>query len=281
MISDWLLQHEPAVRLAVFGLVFLGMALWELFSPRRSLRLPRAGRWTANLGILAIDVVTLRLVFPFAAVGLAAWAEARGLGLFALLDWPAWLEVLLALVLLDFAIWLQHVVFHAVPVLWRLHRVHHADLDYDLTTGSRFHPLEILLSMLIKAGLIIMLGPAALAVLLFEVILNGAAMFNHGNVSLPRALDRVARWFIVTPDMHRVHHSREVSETNSNFGFNLACWDRIAGTYVAQPAAGHAAMQIGLQGVDDVREADRLPGMLLMPFRGKLGDYAVNRRRFE
>ena len=182
------------------------------------------------------------------------------------------------MILLDFIVYLQHVMVHAVPMLWRLHRVHHADLDFDVTTGARFHPIEILLSMVIKFAAIAVLGAPPAAVLVFEVLLNGTAMFNHGNVGLPPTLDRVLRWFLVTPDMHRVHHSVEVDETNSNFGFNLSWWDRLFGTYREQPRAGQTEMVIGLKNERDAKVCDRLPAMLMMPFRGDGGGYAINRR---
>jgi sterol desaturase/sphingolipid hydroxylase (fatty acid hydroxylase superfamily) len=169
---------------------------------------------------------------------------------------------------------------HAVPTLWRLHRVHHADLDYDLTTGARFHPIEIVLSMLIKFATIVVLGPPVVAVIIFEVLLNGMAMFNHGNVRLPLGLDRVLRLLVVTPDMHRVHHSVEDNETNSNFGFNLSLWDRLFGTYIAQPREGHQGMTIGIHQYRDPRQVARLPGMLLLPFVGKVTGYAINRREW-
>ena len=278
---DSLIQtHEATVRLGAFLGVFIAMVVWELKAPRRPLSLPRRVRWTSNLGLVALNTVILRLLFPAAAVGMAAFAGQQGWGLFNVLDWPFWLEVVLALVVLDFVIWAQHVMFHAIPALWRLHRVHHADLDYDLTTGARFHPIEIVLSMVIKFAAVAALGPAVLAVILFEVILNAMAMFNHGNVSLPPVWDRMLRWLVVTPDMHRVHHSWDNDETNSNFGFNLSWWDRLMGTYKAQPRAGHEAMTIGIHGFRDPRQVDRLPGMLAIPFRGGSGDYAIGSRRW-
>jgi sterol desaturase/sphingolipid hydroxylase (fatty acid hydroxylase superfamily) len=193
---------------------------------------------------------------------------------------PVWLTVPLAVIAMDFVIWLQHVMVHAVPALWRLHKVHHADLDYDLTTGARFHPIEIGLSMLVKFATIAVLGPPVLAVVIFETLLNATAMFNHGNIRLPAGVDRVLRWFVVTPDMHRVHHSVEDDETNSNFGFNLPWWDRLFGTYRAQPRAGHEQMTIGIHGRRDAHEVARLPGMLMLPFRGEVQGYAINRRRW-
>ena len=273
-----LLAHEPAVRLGVFVGVLAAMALWELAAPRRALRVSRGWRWTSNLGIVLLNTALLRLVLPTSAVALAVVARAEGWGVLGRLDLPAWLEIVAAIVALDFAIWLQHVVFHAVPALWRLHRVHHADLDFDVTTGARFHPIEILLSMAVKFAAILVLGPPAAAVLIFEVVLNASSMFNHGNVRLPQALDRVLRLAVVTPDMHRVHHSIEDDETNSNFGFNLSLWDRWLGTYKAQPDAGHERMTIGIRDRRDEREVDRLPGMLALPFRGAVSGYAINRR---
>ena len=276
----YVLLHEPVIRLGFFLGAFVLVALWELLAPRRRLTLSRAVRWVSNLGLVVLNTVLLRLLFPLAAVGMAAFCAANGWGLLNHFRVPVIVALPLAVIALDFVIWLQHVMVHAVPALWRLHQVHHADLDYDLTTGARFHPIEIALSMLIKFATITVLGPPVLAVVIFEVLLNATSMFNHGNIRLPGALDRVLRWFIVTPDMHRVHHSVEDDETNSNFGFNLPWWDRLFGTYRAQPRAGHDAMTIGLRGRADPREVARLPGMLLMPFRGAVDGYAINRRRW-
>jgi len=219
-------------------------------------------------------------LFPAAAVGMAALGAEKGWGLLNNFAVPFWLAVPLAVVAMDFVIWLQHVMVHAVPALWRLHRVHHADLDYDLTTGARFHPIEIVLSMGIKFATITLLGAPVLAVVIFEVLLSVCAMFNHGNIRLPAAVDRALRWFIVTPDMHRVHHSVEDDESNSNFGFNLTWWDRLFGTYREQPRAGQLGMTIGIHGHTDPHEVARLPGMLVLPFKGKITDYAINRRNW-
>jgi len=273
-----LFRHEPVIRLGFFFGVFAAMALWELVAPRREPGVAKARRWTSNLGIVFLNTALVRLLFPTTAVALALTAHAQGWGVLNHLDLPAWLEIVAAVVALDFAIWLQHVTFHAVPALWRLHRVHHADLDFDVTTGTRFHPFEILLSMAIKFAAILVLGPSAAAVLVFEVVLNASSMFNHGNVRLALALDRVLRLVLVTPDMHRVHHSIEDHETNSNFGFNLSLWDRLFGTYKAQPDAGHERMTIGIREHRDEREVDRLPGMLALPFLGAVAGYAINRR---
>lgn len=275
------LANEPAIRLAFFLGVFAAVALWEVAAPRRALTVSKALRWTSNLGLVALNTVLPRLLFPLAAVGVAAFAAENGWGLLNHFQVPFLLAVPLAVVAMDFVIWLQHVMVHAMPALWRLHRVHHADLDYDLTTGARFHPLEILLSMLIKFATIVVLGPPMVAVVIFEVLLNATAMFNHGNIRLPAALDRVLRWFVVTPDMHRVHHSVEDDECNSNFGFNLPWWDRLFGTYREQPRGGHLGMTIGIRGHGDPREVDRLDGMLMLPFKGEITDYAINRRHFD
>ena len=261
-----LLQHEPWVRAAAFAAVLLAMALWELLAPRRILAYPRILRWPANLGVVILNTALLRLAVPMAAVGLAAAASERGWGLLNQLDLPPWLGLAAAVIALDLVIYIQHVLFHAVPALWRLHRMHHADLDFDVTTGARFHPLEILLSAGIKL--------AAVAVLVFEVLLNATAMFNHGNVRLPLAADRWLRWLVVTPDMHRVHHSAVPAETNRNFGFNLPWWDRLFGTYLAQPAAGHERMAIGVPEFRDAAEL-RLHRMLLQPLREDKAGYEI------
>ena len=278
--EQFVLANEPLIRMGFFFGVFALVALWELASPRRALQLTRQQRWTANLGIVLLNTVIVRLVFPAAAVGMAALGVEKGWGLLNNFDVPFWLAVPLAVVAMDFVIWLQHVMVHAVPALWRLHRVHHADLDYDLTTGARFHPIEIVLSMGIKFATITLLGAPVLAVVIFEVLLSACAMFNHGNIRLPAAVDRALRWFLVTPDMHRVHHSVEDDESNSNFGFNLTWWDRLFGTYREQPRAGQLGMTIGIHDHTDPHEVARLPGMLMLPFKGQITDYAINRRNW-
>jgi sterol desaturase/sphingolipid hydroxylase (fatty acid hydroxylase superfamily) len=274
--EQFVVAHEPAIRMGFFVSVFALVAFWERVAPQRALTVSKAMRWSSNLGLVVLNTMLLRLMFPLAAVGMAAFGAANGWGLLNHFHVPFWLAVPLAVIAMDFVIWLQHVMMHAVPLLWRLHRVHHADPDYDLTTGARFHPIEIVLSMLIKIATIAVLGPPVLAVVVFEVLLNAAAMFNHGNIRLPVSLDRVLRWVIVTPDMHRVHHSVEEDETNSNFGFNLPWWDRLFGTYRAQPRAGQVGMTIGLHGHTDPREVARLDGMLLMPFRGEVAGMTAN-----
>jgi sterol desaturase/sphingolipid hydroxylase (fatty acid hydroxylase superfamily) len=272
--------HEATIRLGFFLGIFALMAVWEWLAPRRALSVSKAVRWVNNLGLVAFNTVLLRLLFPAAAVGMAAFAAQQGWGLLNYFQIPFWLGVPVSVTAMDFVIWLQHVMVHAVPALWRLHRVHHADLDYDLTTGARFHPVEIILSMLIKVATVMVLGPPLVAVILFEVILNGMAMFNHGNVRLPLPLDRVLRWLVVTPDMHRVHHSVEDDEANSNFGFNLSWWDRLFGTYRDQPRGGHDGMTIGIHKYREPREVSWLPGLLALPFRGTITSYAINRRQW-
>jgi sterol desaturase/sphingolipid hydroxylase (fatty acid hydroxylase superfamily) len=273
-LAETLLAHAVLVRLSAFAGVFAAMALWELLAPRRHERIGRLRRWPGNFGIVVLDTLLVRLVFPTAAVGVALVAEAQGWGLLHSLGTPAWFAVAASVILLDLAIYLQHVLFHAVPVLWRLHRMHHADLEFDVTTGVRFHPFEILLSMVIKLGVVAALGAPAVAVLLFEVLLNATSMFNHGNVRVPACFDRVLRWMVVTPEMHRVHHSVVPRETNSNFGFNLPWWDRLFGTYHAQPAAGHETMTIGIEQFRDPHEL-RLDRMLIQPFREGVGKYPL------
>jgi sterol desaturase/sphingolipid hydroxylase (fatty acid hydroxylase superfamily) len=260
------LMTELAIRLTAFAGMFLAMALWEIFAPRRRLSLRRAARWPGNLAILVIDALAVRLLIPTAAVGVALIAAARGFGLFHLLAWPVWLAGILGFVVLDLVIYGQHVVFHRVPWLWRLHRMHHADLDIDLTTGVRFHPIEILISMAIKIAVVALFGVPAAAVVAFEVVLNATSMFNHSNAVLPLWLDRAVRLVVVTPDMHRVHHSVVRAETDSNFGFNLPWWDWLFRTYRAEPACGHDAMTIGLPIFRDPGEL-RLDRLLTQPFR--------------
>lgn len=233
-------------------------------------------RWTNNLGLVVIDTIVLRLSFPILAVGLAVTAQDLGWGLFNIIAVPGWVAVLVSIVVLDLVIYLQHVMFHAVPALWRLHRTHHADLEFDVTTGLRFHPVEILLSMGIKLVVVLTLGPPAIAVLIFEVLLNATAMFNHSNIRLPRLVDRLLRLIVVTPDMHRVHHSIIPEETNSNFGFNLPWWDKLLGTYKAQPKAGHEGMTIGIEQFRTGRDL-WLDRMLVQPIKGPASGYPINR----
>jgi sterol desaturase/sphingolipid hydroxylase (fatty acid hydroxylase superfamily) len=272
-----MLIQEAAVRLGVFIAVFSAMALWEAAAPRRARLYSRFSRWPSNLAIVALNTAFVRVLLPATAVSLALAGERRGWGLLNNLPVSAWMAIVASVVLLDVAIYLQHVMFHAVPALWRVHRMHHTDLDFDVTTGARFHPVEIVLSMLIKFGAVAALGAPALGVLVFEALLNATSMFNHGNARIPSRLDRYLRWFVVTPDMHRVHHSIVVNETNSNFGFNLPWWDRLLGTYCDQPAVGHQGMTIGIEQFRAARELwiDR---MILQPFRGSGATYSITWR---
>jgi sterol desaturase/sphingolipid hydroxylase (fatty acid hydroxylase superfamily) len=252
------------------------VALGEILAPRRALTTSKAGRWFANLTIIALNPVSVRLVFPVLPVGVALMAQENHWGLLNHVAFPYWLSVAIGVIALDFTIYLQHVGFHALPLLWRLHMVHHADLDFDVTTGLRFHPLEIVLSMGIKIMAVVLLGAPVLAVLVFEVALNATAMFSHSNMRLPLRFDRVLRWFVVTPEMHRVHHSVVIRETNSNYGFNLPWWDRLFGTYKDQPVQGHAGMTIGLAQFRDPRLLT-LPRLLVLPFIGEIGKVPINR----
>jgi len=270
------MEHEATIRLAFFfGILFL-VAAGELLFPRRLLRTGKAVRWLSNLGVVFVDTMTVRLLFPMIGVGVAVAAQGRNWGLLNVLEWPAWLEVVAGVLALDLVVYLQHAMFHTMPILWRLHMMHHADLDIDVTTGLRFHPIEIVISMVIKMAVIAALGPSPFTVILFEIILNGTAMFNHGNVRLPLALDRYLRLLVVTPDMHRVHHSVTIRETNSNFGFNFPWWDRLFGTYRAQPVMGHEQMVIGLAQFREPKK-NNLWHMLAMPFTDSPGAYAINR----
>jgi sterol desaturase/sphingolipid hydroxylase (fatty acid hydroxylase superfamily) len=262
---------ELLIRVSAFALVFAAMALWEVAAPRRIPVAGRKPRWPSNLGILVTDALLVRVLIPTAAVGAALFAAGRGWGLLHYAGLRLSVAALIGFLVLDLVIYAQHVVFHKVPVLWRLHRMHHADLDIDVTTGGRFHPIEILISMVIKIAVVIAFGIPVVAVLLFEVVLNATSIFNHANVAMPRALDRALRLIVVTPDMHRVHHSILRRETDSNFGFNLPWWDRLFGTYRAQPEAGHAAMTIGLPIFRSPREL-RIDRLLTQPFRNDVAE---------
>ena len=274
-VIEQLLANEAGFRLGFFFGVLAVMAALEFAAPRRRQEIPRLLRWTNNITIVVLDTVLVRLAFPVLAVGLALVAEERGWGLLQLIQAPVWLAFVISILAFDLAIYLQHVMFHAVPALWRVHRVHHADLEFDVTTGFRFHPVEIVLSMGLKLGVVLALGPPAVAVLVFEVVLNASSLFTHSNVRIPLAIDRALRWIVVTPDMHRVHHSIHECETNSNFGFNLPWWDRLLGTYTAQPRETHEGMTIG---VDQFRTRRDLwiDRMLVQPLRGDAGSYPIH-----
>ncbi|CAI4029666.1 Sterol desaturase family protein [Nitrospira tepida] len=272
------MAEEMLIRISAFLGVLGLMAFGEVLIPRRHLTTSKARRWVANLSIVVIDAAAVRLLFTAGAVGASMLAAERHWGVLNHLSWPNWLELVLAVVALDLVLYLQHVMFHAVPLLWRVHMMHHADLDCDVTTGLRFHPVEVVLSMLIKVSAIAVLGPSPQAVLSFEVLLNATAMFNHSNVRLPATMDRCLRWIVVTPDMHRIHHSILPRETNTNFGFNLPWWDRLLGTYRLQPNDGHERMTLGLTQFRDPARLT-LTGMLLLPFTGRPGDYPLSHDR--
>jgi sterol desaturase/sphingolipid hydroxylase (fatty acid hydroxylase superfamily) len=254
------------LRAGVFLSVFGAMAVWEAIAPRRRQPGQRWRRWPSNLGIVVLNTLILRLVFPLGAVGVATWVHSHGWGVLPALALPGWCQITASLIALDLLIYGQHWAFHAIPLFWRLHRMHHADTELDVTSGGRFHPIEIMLSLAIKLAAILALGIPPVAVLIFEILLNATAMFNHSNVALPLWADRVLRLLVVTPDMHRVHHSIVPQETDSNFGFNLPWWDHLFGTYRAQPKAGHTGMTIGLAAFRTPID-QRLDRMLVQPLR--------------
>lgn len=279
-LNQFIMENEKAIRLGFFVGTLVVMAIWEIVAPRRALTASKAIRWLNNLGLVFLNSFIVRLLFPAAAIGVASFAAVNGWGLLHYYEVPFIIAVIISVIVMDFIIYLQHVLVHAVPMLWRLHRVHHADPDFDVTTGARFHTIEIILSMLIKFATIAVLGPPVVAVVIFEVLLNAMAMFNHSNVRLPKTVDKFLRFFIVTPDMHRVHHSVEDDEANSNFGFNISLWDRIFGTYRDQPRGGHEGMTIGIHKFNQPMDVSWLHGMLLLPFKGKISSYAINRRQW-
>jgi sterol desaturase/sphingolipid hydroxylase (fatty acid hydroxylase superfamily) len=265
--DNYILENEAVIRLSLFAGVFLLIALWELLAPKRALHYSKFQRWSTNWGFVVFNTLLVRLLFPIAAVGVAAYAQEHSIGLFNITAIYTPIAAFSAIILLDLIIYWQHRFFHLVPVLWRVHQVHHADVDYDVSLGSRFHPLEIGLSMLIKFAAILVLGVPVVAVVIFEVLLNALAMFNHGNIRLPARLDGWIRQLIVTPDMHRVHHSTISKEFNSNFGFQLSVWDRWFGSYQAQPSKGHQDMDIGLPYVQPPQKGMQWLSMLVMPFK--------------
>jgi sterol desaturase/sphingolipid hydroxylase (fatty acid hydroxylase superfamily) len=275
-MNPLLWKNELGIRLAFFLGILLTMFFWERFAPRRLLTTSKITRWASNLGLVLIDATTVRLVFPTALAGIALIAQQNGWGLFNQFELPSLLKIIFSILILDFVIYLQHVMFHVIPLLWRLHMVHHTDMDIDVTTGVRFHPIEIILSMGIKMIAVILTGAPSLAVLIFEILLNGTSMFNHGNVRYSQQIDSLLRLLVVTPEMHRVHHSTIRWESNSNLGFNFPWWDRLFGTYRPQPAKGHVEMTLGL---DQYKEPQKLtlPWLLILPFIGKLGKYPMTR----
>lgn len=263
------MENEIGLRLGFFLGMLVIIALAEYLRPRRELKIRKATRWARNLFLVAIDSVAVRVLVPFTAASAAVYAEQNQIGLLHYLSTPFAVSIIISVLLLDLIIYAQHMAFHYIPIFWRLHKVHHIDQEIDVTTGVRFHPVEIILSTLIKCTAVLILGVPFMAVVIFEILLNATAMFNHGNINLPFRLDKFLRLFVVTPDMHRVHHSVIVKETNSNFGFNLPCWDRLFGTYIAQPASGHLQMEIGLNDYRDAKKTGLLE-LLLIPFRNKI-----------
>ncbi len=276
ILNDW-----PQLRIAIFLGIFLFLALCEFVFPRRAKNnVPQSTRWISNLSIVIIGNFLMRLIFPLLAIEMAILSRNYSWGIFNQFEIPYWVNIIFTIIILDLVIYLQHVMFHAVPIFWRAHRMHHADLDFDVTTGIRFHPIEVILSMGIKIGSVALIGASPIGVLIFEILLNATSMFSHSNINLPISIDRVLRCIIVTPDMHRVHHSIQEHETNSNFGFSFSFWDRIFGTYLNQPSEGHLKMTIG---ITDFRNPKylRLDWLLLIPFIGKITNYTVNKRKRE
>ena len=264
---------EIGIRISVFLGILLVMVMWETLRPRRVFSQPgqsRKERWLTNLSLTVVNALFARLTLGAATVTVAVFASTHGIGLLNWLSIPAWAAAVVALLALDFALYLQHVMFHAVPVLWRLHQVHHADLGFDATTGLRFHPIEIVISVGYKLAIVVLLGAPSWVVMTFEVLLNAASIFNHGNVLIPERIDAWLRWLLVTPDMHRIHHSTQIVEADSNFGFSVSCWDRLCGTYRPAPALEQTEMEIGLS---DYRAPLNLGRLLLLPFQANAGRY--------
>jgi len=267
-------QGELLIRFGFFFGILIIMALWEVVAPRRPLATSKPSRWVSNLGLVLIDSVLVRLIFPITLMGVAFIARQRGWGLLNQFQFGFWFHIILGVLILDLAIYVQHIMFHAVPLFWRLHMVHHSDMDYDVTTGIRFHPIEIILSMGIKMAVVLLIGPLPLSIPIFEILLNGTSMFNHGNIRYPLSIDKLLRLLVVTPEMHRVHHSTIRWETNCNFGFNFPWWDRLFGTYRPQPAKGHLEMTIGLDQYKDPKKLTFL-WLIALPFFGKMGRYPL------
>ncbi len=276
-MKEYILTNEASIRAASFFGIFIVVALWELVGPRRKLSVSKGLGWINNLGIVFFNTLLLRFLVPLMAVGLAIMAEEENWGLLNNIAINSYVKMFHAVLILNLIIYLQHVMFHTFPLLWRLHRMHHTDLDFDVTTGSRFHPIEIILSMIIKMLIVAALGAPPVAVVIFEVLLNATAMFNHGNIRIHINADRILRLLVVTPDMHRVHHSVKPDETNSNYGFNFPWWNRLLGTYKAQPEDNHLKMTIGLNQFRESRYL-RFHWLLIQPFVGKLGEYPIRKQ---
>lgn len=266
-MTYYLFTHENLFRILSFITMLVVMGIWESAAPRRLASVSRVLRWKNNLALVVFNTLAVKIIFPLSAAGLSLQLVKHDIGLINYWHLTGFWIIAISVVILDLAIYLQHRLFHIIPLFWRFHKVHHADLDYDVTTGLRFHTVEIILSMLIKFAVIFILGIPAVAVIIFEIILNAMSMFNHSNIKLPLKLDAVLRCFLVTPDMHRIHHSVISNETNSNFGFNLPLWDRIFFTYIAQPRLGHTNMTIGLSRYRDIIQVQTIWGILILPFR--------------
>jgi len=279
-VQELFFQYESYIRLGSFLGIFALLTAWEISSPKRELLQLRRFRWFGNIGLIVISSVLIRFLIPTAAVGVALHVEQDQVGFLNHYDMPFFVQFFIAFVLMDLAIYFQHVIFHALPMFWRFHRVHHSDLDCDITTGIRFHPFEMIISILFKFLVIISIGAPVLAVVVFEVVLNAASMFTHSNIKIPQSIERMVRLILVTPDMHRIHHSINENETNSNFGFFISTWDRIFGTYIKEPALGHENMQIGLQGFREPKWQN-LRWLIYLPFVSRIDDYAINKRNME
>ncbi len=279
-MKEFFFQYESYIRLSSFIGLYALLTLWEISSPKRKLEHARRLRWVSNFGLIIISSILIRFIFPTAAVGISLLVEQNHWGLLYYFELPYIIHFIAAFVLMDLSLYFQHVMFHALPLFWRFHRVHHTDLDFDITTGLRFHPFEMVISILIKFMTITALGVPVLAVVIFEIILNAASMFSHSNIKIHSAIEQMTRWFIVTPDMHRIHHSVSENETNSNFGFFISVWDRLFGTYTKEPKEGHTGMQIGLNNFREPKWQD-IRWLIYLPFVSNIKDYAINKRRME
>lgn len=279
-MQELFFEYESYIRLGAFLGIFALLTIWEISTPKRALLELRRFRWFSNIGLIVISSILVRFILPTAAVGVALHVEQDNLGFLNHYDLPFLLQFVLAFVLMDLAIYFQHVMFHALPLFWRFHRVHHSDLDCDITTGLRFHPFEIAISIIFKFIVIISIGAPVLAVVIFEIILNAASMFTHSNIKIPASFEYIVRWFIVTPDMHRIHHSVKENESNSNFGFFISIWDRILGTYTNDPESGHINMKIGLKNFREPKWQN-LRWLIYLPFVTNVNDYSINKRQSE
>lgn len=279
-VQELIFKYESYIRLISFFGLFALLTLWEISSPKRELLQLRQFRWFSNIGLIVISSVLVRFIVPTAAVGVAFHVEENNLGFLNYYDLPFVIHFLLAFILMDLSIYFQHVMFHSLPLFWRFHRVHHSDLDCDVTTGLRFHPFEMLISIIFKFLVILSIGAPVITVVIFEIILNAASMFTHSNIKMPHTIERIFRWFFVTPDMHRIHHSIHENETNSNFGFFISWWDRLFDTYISQPKDGHEKMELGLSFFREPKWQN-LRWLIYLPFVAKIKGYAINKRNIE